>query len=157
MDGESMDNPTFDFFMPHICRLNLGGEHKAFAEGRDSTGLFERSDLGERKAVQKDILLEKIQNEIKKLYPGQTKDDIRAKIDLLQELFGTNSWTEIEKYFANDKLAEGLKKLEEKAAKVAEEMLKADAVAGPSSAGPAPKPTPAPTNGGKTKPKGARV
>jgi hypothetical protein len=150
MDGATFDNPTFDSFMPHIAMLNLGGEHKAFEEGRDSTGMFTRNDIGERKAIQKDIFLEKIQNEIKKLYPGQTKDDVRAKIDLLQELFGTNSWTEIEKFFANDKLAEGLNNLQLRSLKVAEELAKAAAVVTP------PPPVPEPTNG-KPKTKGVRA
>lgn len=149
MDGATFDNPTFDSFMPHIARLNIGGDHKAFEEGRDSTAMFERNDLGERKAVQKDILLEKIQNEIKKLHPGQTKEDTLAKIALLQELFGTNSWTEIEKFFSNDKLAEGLSNLQLKSLKTAEEVAKAESVATPAAAA-------SPTNG-KPKTKGAHA
>jgi len=154
MDGATIDNPAFDFFMPHIARLNLGGEHKAFEEGRDSTRMFERNDLGERKSIQKEILLEKIQNEIKKLYPGQTKDDQRAKIDLLQELFATNSWTEISIFFSNEKLAEGLNNLQLRALKVAEDMAKAEEKA-PAPA-PAPKTT-VPLTNGKNKTKGVRA
>jgi hypothetical protein len=150
MDGASFDNPTFDTFMPHIAALNLGGEHKAFEEGRDSTAMFTRNDIGERKSIQKEILLEKIQNEIKKLHPGQTKEDTRAKIDLLQELFETNSWTEISTFFSNEKLAEGLNNLQLKALRAEDDMAKAEAV----KAEPA---TPAPTNGGKSKTKGARA
>ena len=154
MDGETCDNPSFDFFMPHIAKLNLGGEHKAFEEGRDSTGMFERNDLGERKSIQKDILLEKIQNEIKKLYPGQTKDDTRAKIDLLQELFQTNSWTEISTFFSNEKLAEGLNNLQLKALKMAEDVAKAEEKA----ATPVKPVAPKGGNGdSKSKAKGARA
>jgi len=150
MDGASFDNPTFETFMPHISHLNLGGEHKAFEEGRDSTAMFTRNDIGERKSIQKEILLEKIQNEIKKLHPGQTKEDTRAKIDLLQELFETNSWTEISTFFSNEKLAEGLNNLQLKALRAEDDMAKAEAV----KAEPA---TPAPTNGGKSKTKGAHA
>jgi hypothetical protein len=152
MDGASFDNPTFDRFMPHIAALNLGGEHKAFEEGRDSTAMFERNDLGERKAIQKDILLEKIKNEIKKLCPGQTDASRQAIIALQEELFGTNSWTEIEKFFSNDKLAEGLNNLQLKSLKTAEEVAKAEPVA----TAPAPA-APKPTNGDKPKMKGARA
>ncbi len=154
MDGQSFNNPTFDTFMPHISRLNLGGDHKAFEEGRDSTAMFQRNDLGERKQLQKDILLEKIQNEIKKLYPGQTKDDQLAKIKLLEELFGTNSWTQIEKFFDNDKLAEGLNNLQLRSLKAAEGIAKAEPVV----EAPAVVKPVAPANGdGKSKTKGARA
>jgi hypothetical protein len=149
MDGASFDNPTFENFMPHISHLNLGGEHKAFEEGRDSTAMFTRNDIGERKSIQKEILLEKIQNEIKKLHPGQTKEDTRAKIDLLQELFETNSWTEISTFFSNEKLAEGLNNLQLKALRAEDDMAKAEAVKAEPAA-------PAPTNG-KPKTKGARA
>ena len=152
MDAAEIDNPTFDFFMPHIAMLNLGGEHKAFEEGRDSTAMFERNDIGERKHVQREILLDKIQVGIKTLYPGSTKDDYAAKVALLVELFGTNSWTEIEKTYGNDTLAEGLNNLQIKTLQVAEEIAKAEATAKEKVSVEA-----APTNGGKSKAKGARA
>lgn len=158
MDGQFYENPTFDTFMPHISRLNLGGEHKAFEEGRDSTAMFTRNDLGERKQTQKEITLEKIQNEIKKLYPGQTKDDQLAKIALLEELFGSNSWTEISTYYSNEKLADGLNNLQLKVLRSAEDMANAEAITGATSSGPAPKIKPEPGSGnGKPKTKGAHA
>ena len=154
MDGMTFENPTFEHFMPHIASLNLGGEHKAFEEGRSSDGLFQRDDLGERKHIQKDILLEKIQNEIKKLHPGQTKEDQLAKIALLQELFNTNSWKEIETFFSNDALAAGLNNLQLKSLQAAEEIANAAAT---TTTAPVEMVTkPAGTNG-KSKQKGARA
>jgi hypothetical protein len=152
MDGQSFENPTFDTFMPHIAALNLGGDHKAFEEGRESTAMFERNDLGERKAIQKEILIEKIKNEIKKLHPGQTEATRQAIIKLQEELFGTNSWTEIETFFSNDKLAEGLNNLQLRSIKTAEEVAKADVTA----AAPMGQPEVAGGNG-KPKTKGARA
>jgi hypothetical protein len=149
IDGKSFDNPTLDSFMPHIAMLNIGGEHKAIEAGRNSQDMFTRNDIGERKSIQKEILLEKIQNEIKKLHPGQTKEDTRAKIDLLQELFETNSWTEISTFFSNEKLAEGLNNLQLKALRAEDDMAKAEAVKAEPAA-------PAPTNG-KPKTKGAHA
>jgi hypothetical protein len=149
IDGKSFDNPTLDSFMPHIAMLNIGGEHLAIESGRNSQDMFTRNDIGERKSIQKEILLEKIQNEIKKLHPGQTKEDTRAKIDLLQELFETNSWTEISTFFSNEKLAEGLNNLQLKALRAEDDMAKAEAVKAEPAA-------PAPTNG-KPKTKGAHA
>jgi hypothetical protein len=145
INGKQFDDPGFEQFLPHIELLNIGGDHRALEPGRDSTAMFTRNDIGERKSIQKDILLEKLQNEIKKLYPGQTKEDTLAKIALLEELFGTNSWTQLEKFFDNDKLAEGLNNLQLRSLKVAAEVAKAEPVA-----------TPAPTNG-KSKTKGAHA
>lgn len=111
IDGLIFDNPTLDSFLPHILLLNLGGEHKAIETDRNSQDMFERGDTGEQKRIRKEILLEKITNEIKKLYPGQTENDKKERIALLEHVFGTNSWTEISTYFSLDKLDEGLKNL----------------------------------------------
>ena len=150
IDGRVFDNPTLDSFMPHISLLNLGGAHLAIEPGRDSTAMFDRSDIGAQKAIQKDVLLEKIENGIKKLYPGQTKEEQLAKIAILEELFRTNSWTQIKTYYSNDQLAEGLNNLQLKILQTTEEVAKAaSATAVKAEAG-------EPTNGGKTKLKGAR-
>ena len=155
IDGEVFDNPDLDSFMPHISLLNLGGEHKAIEPGRDSTAMFERGDIGERKSIQKDILLEKLEVGIKLLVPGQKQEDFRAKVALLDELFGTRSWEEIKRFFSNDKLAEALNNLQLKALQMAEEVAAAEAKAATTDG--APGPVPAPTNGGKSKTKGARA
>jgi hypothetical protein len=108
INGQHFDNPGFESFLPHINLLNLGGEHLAIETDRNSQGIFDDPNLGERKAINKEILCEKITNEIKKLYPGQTEKDKSARVALLEETFGTNSWTEISTMFRNDKLEAGL-------------------------------------------------
>ena len=60
IDGKFFDNPTLDAFMPHICLLNIGGEHKALEDGPRFQDMFDRTDIGELKAIQKEIMLEKI-------------------------------------------------------------------------------------------------
>jgi hypothetical protein len=108
LDGKIFDNPTFETFLPHIERLNLGGDHKALEVGRDSLGLVRDDNNGERRALNKEILCEKIANEIKKLFPGQTEKDKAGRVALMEEVFGTNSWTEISTLFKNDRLEAGL-------------------------------------------------
>jgi hypothetical protein len=148
IDGKFFDNPTLDAFMPHICLLNLGGEHKALETGRDSQDMFDRSDIGELKSVKRDIALEKITSLMLDLYPGQSEIDKTGKRTLMKEIFGTNSWTEVSRLFSLEKLDEGIKNLE---------ILVLQAHA-PKAAEPAPAPvaTPEPTNG-KPKTKGARA
>jgi hypothetical protein len=146
LDGKLFDNPTFETFLPHVERLNLGGDHKALETGRDSTGLIKDENNGERRALNKEILCEKITNEIKKLFPGQTEKDKASRIALLEEVFGTNSWTEISTLFKNDRLEAGLALLKSKVAD--QEGDKAEPV----------KVTPvAPPENGKGKQKGARA
>jgi hypothetical protein len=108
INGMHFDNPGFDAFLPHVQLLNLGGEHKAVEQGRDSQGVFEDNNIGERKFIKREILIEKIENEIKKLHPGQTGDEKTARIALFEEIFGTNSWTEISRLLPQEKLQAGL-------------------------------------------------
>jgi hypothetical protein len=108
LDGKSFDNPTLDSFMPHIAMLNLGGEHKAIEPGRNSQDMFQKANTGEQKAISRDILIEKIEAEIKLLYPGQTEEDKKARINLMDASFGTKSWTEIVKRRSIDDLNAGL-------------------------------------------------
>lgn len=113
IDGKAFDDPAFEAFLPHIELLNLGGEHKALETGRDSTSLFERSDIGAQKYKQKEQLLEKIQNEIYLLYPGQTAAEKKSRLTLLRKIFGTHSWAEITEVRDLSRLSAGLKDLEE--------------------------------------------
>jgi hypothetical protein len=146
INGGIFDEPTLDTFMPHIALLNLGGEHKAIETGRSSEDMFERGDTGEQKAIKREIALEKITSLMLDIYPGQTEADKTGKRNLLREVFGTNSWTEISRLFSLDKLDEGIKNLELMVFK-ANEPKKVEAE------------KPAPTNGGsgKAKTKGAHA
>lgn len=107
IDGQFFDNPTFESFLPHIKRLNLG-VHGQIAK-TDSTELFDKNsdkNYFERKK-QVEIFLEEIQGELTSAYPGQSAEEKRVKADLIQEAFGTRSWKALEDY-APEKLKEGL-------------------------------------------------
>jgi len=108
INGQRFDNPGFEAFLPHISLLNLGGEHKAIESGRNSTAMFERNDVGARKMETREILIEKIGNEIKLIYPGQTEGDKTARINLMKLIFQTSSWTEICTRRKNEELQGGL-------------------------------------------------
>jgi hypothetical protein len=116
INGAEIDNPTFESFLPHIERLNLGGEHKAIEPGRSSQDMFERTDIGEMKSVRREILAEKITNAIRELYPGQAEQDKIARIALMKEVFGTSSWTEISRLLPQESLEAGLAALESRLA-----------------------------------------
>jgi hypothetical protein len=116
INAQSFDNPGFEAILPHVRLLNIGGEHLAIETDHDSQDLFDDPNIGEKRALNKEILCEKIANEIKKLYPGQTEKDKAARTALFEEVFGTNSWTEISTLFKNDKLEAGLNVLRAKVA-----------------------------------------
>ena len=109
---QKIDDPTFEDFLPHIEKLGLKGKHRALDKDRDSQALFNNPSMGENKYKQKNILLEKIQNTIYRVYPGQTQEAKIGRLDLLMKAMGTDSWNEITE-FKNDKLDAGLKALQE--------------------------------------------
>jgi hypothetical protein len=70
--------------------------------------MFERNDIGARKMETREILIEKIGNEIKLIYPGQTEADKTARLQLMKQIFQTHSWTEICTRRKNEELQAGL-------------------------------------------------
>ena len=98
IDGKTFRNPTFEDFRPHVEMLNLGGAQLGVDTSRTSEDVFNTEGdtrwAYERK--QKAIALEEVQEEMVRMYPGQTAGDKKAKADLLEQLFGTRSWTAVE-------------------------------------------------------------
>jgi hypothetical protein len=111
LNGNLFDDPTFESFLPHITLLNLGGEHKAIEPGRSSADMFEKGNTGEQKMITREIVVEKIGNEIKLLYPGQDGKDKMARLKLMEKIFKTNSWIEIEKRKKIEELVSGLEEI----------------------------------------------
>jgi hypothetical protein len=70
--------------------------------------MFERNDVGARKMETREILIEKIGNEIKFIYPGQNENDKTARLKLMERIFQTHSWTEICTRRKNEELQVGL-------------------------------------------------
>lgn len=90
-------NETFNFFLPHIKRLNLGGEHVGFSQG-SSDELFEESNdknVVERRNKIK-IALENIENGLVAIFPSTAQKDKSYKLAVLHELSDSRSWTEIQ-------------------------------------------------------------
>jgi len=96
LEGKHFDNPTFESFLPHIELLSLGKNHRAIDADRNSKELFETGNNGYERMKQRDILLEKIQAEIYLRHPGQSVDDKQGRSNLMNEIFKTRSWKEIE-------------------------------------------------------------
>lgn len=111
MNGQMIEMPTGDDFMPFIERLNPDLHHEVDTANHSVHSMPE-SDGGYLKdKTDRQIVVEKIQAEIGTLYPGQTSDEKKARIELVKTHFGTNSWTEIEKRISVQRLGEGLAQL----------------------------------------------
>lgn len=96
IDGKTFVNPTYADFQPFV--KYLVGVPQGIVQGESSDRNIapgENYEGWDRKR-KKDIALEEVQEEIVKMYPGQTAGDKKAKADLLEELFATRSWTAVE-------------------------------------------------------------
>lgn len=90
-------NETFNFFLPHIQRLNLGGEHVGFSQDTSDELMEHGNDKNiiERRNRIK-IALENIENGLVALFPSTAQKDKSFKLAVLHELSKSRSWTEIQ-------------------------------------------------------------
>lgn len=112
LTGKSFDDPSFESFLSHIKKLNIGGDHLGIETGNSSKDLFDAPEARMNVHKRREIALESIQNEITKKIPGRAAKDQKDKISLLEVVFGMNSWTAISDMHP-DKLEACLKKISE--------------------------------------------
>jgi len=97
LHGKTFENPTFETFLPHIEKLNLGGKHVGVEEtGASSAGIV--PEKGENFAAEREASLDEIKQELVKHFPGQSAVEKKKKADLMEKCFGNRSWKRIETY-----------------------------------------------------------
>lgn len=98
LNGQTFDYPTFENFLPHFKALNIGGIHLGVDTSRTSEGRFdvEGKPQWQREQQARKIAMEEIEGEMIRAFPGQSKEEKKAKLDLLEYLLSTRSWTKIE-------------------------------------------------------------
>jgi len=97
IDGKEAEDPTFDFFLPHVAKLAKGKHAPVDTENRTETGAdTEGNTEWERERKARTILCEEAQGLIVSLYPGQSAVEKKAKVELVEQCFGTRSWTAVE-------------------------------------------------------------
>jgi hypothetical protein len=96
IDGKTFDDPSFECFEPVVSALNIGGRHFVLDTSRTSDEALASPDFSveERRRRQK-VLAEEIEGILTSDFPGTTRDEKKAKADILQAAFGTRSWTAI--------------------------------------------------------------
>jgi len=105
LDGEQIDNPDFKDFLPHIERLNLGGDHIGVDINGDSQHIL-KTEKRDWQPVQRKIVLGEIEEILVRHYPGQAAADKKAKAELLRAHFRA-CWAEIESVMPLERLRSG--------------------------------------------------
>jgi len=96
LDGKTLRNPTGVEFAPVFSYLltNPAAQVADEPEGNDRS-LFHDDDATEAKKLKREILLEKIEETIRKAAPGQSTAEKTFRQALLEGCFGTLSWREV--------------------------------------------------------------
>jgi hypothetical protein len=97
INGDEIDNPTFEDFLPHIQRLALGGKHVGFRDTGDSTAIL-KTEKRDWQPVQRKIVLDEIKDLLTMHVPGQAAADKQRRVVLMREHFSAG-WVEIEETF----------------------------------------------------------
>ncbi len=108
MNGQMIEMPTGDDFMPFIEKLNPQLHHEVDTRNHSVSSMPESDGGYNREKTDRQIVVEKIQAEIASLHPSQTSEDKKARGEIMKRFFNTSSWTEIEKRLPMSKLGEGL-------------------------------------------------
>ena len=95
LDGKTIPNPGFEEFKP-IVDFILKDPIAAELKEQDAGVLIKTEEDKRAYLKARDILLEKIEAEMVRVWPTQTAESKRAKVDALQTCFGTASWKEVE-------------------------------------------------------------
>lgn len=96
IDGKTFRNPTYADFQPFVKVLTGVESGPVAGESSDRNLAPGENYENYNRRTEKQIALEEIQEEMVRLYPGQTAGDKRAKGDLLEKHFATRSWTAVE-------------------------------------------------------------
>ena len=113
LDGSACDDPDFSFFLPHVKMLVPGAHAPIDTEKKTDLGIGEDGeDQYHRDRRQRTILIEEIEGELLRAWPGQTKEDKTCKANAIEKAFGTRSWTKVEG-LDKEKLQAGLKEIRE--------------------------------------------
>lgn len=111
IDGKTFKNPTFANFLPHIELLNLGGTQLGVDTTRTSEGMIEGGhDSWPHEKRQREIYCEEIEGLLVHHFPSQSAEHKKAKIGMIEKVFGTRSWTAVQN-LKSERLKEGFEQM----------------------------------------------
>lgn len=86
------------FFRPHLDLLTPGAHTPIDTSLKTDTGANEEGDDAvARRRKERQIVLEEIEGEMLRRWPGQTKEEKLSKSNALETYWGTRSWSAVEK------------------------------------------------------------
>jgi hypothetical protein len=104
LNGREFVEPKFADFLPHIKRLNIGGDHAGIDESRNSSALFPKDERSDTR-YDREIIVEKVNALLAEHgHGGTSKEATASRHELLKRHFKTVSKTEIEKKIPLDEL-----------------------------------------------------
>lgn len=109
----SGDKPDIEFFRPHIAMLSIGGKAPQ-APAKDKVFKNTEGPNYETIQAQRAGILENIKDDLVLVWPSTSAAEKKAKTKALRAVFGTSSWTQLEKddkQFDLKRLHEGRKQL----------------------------------------------
>ena len=118
LNGQEFDLPNFHTFAPHFDFLNIGGQHFDSMERHDSASLFINDiteDGFQYEKRQREIMCEEIKGLFVKLgLDGNGADAKAQRLDVMESVFATRSWTQVES-MGSEFLREGFAKIKKMA------------------------------------------
>lgn len=97
LDGKSADNPGFDFFRPFVDLLTPGQAVSVDTTAKTDLHVDESGDAEwQRERKLRAIFCEEIQGKLTAVWPGQSAEEKKNKVEVIHRLFGTRSWTQVE-------------------------------------------------------------
>jgi hypothetical protein len=96
IDGKVFENPDFKDFAPAIEVMLEAPEKLETTAERDAGTLFRTEEEKYEWKQMKKRWLEEIENYLVSVWPGQSADQKKLKIDAIQFAFNTMSWTVVE-------------------------------------------------------------
>jgi hypothetical protein len=98
LNGREIQMPNYGKLESHFKCLNIGGQHFDSMDQRNSESLFpEANESGwDSETRQRTIYAEEIGELLKKHFPSQSVEDKQRRMDLLEQIFQTRSWTRVE-------------------------------------------------------------
>lgn len=96
MNGEAIDNPSYESFAPVISFLNIGGEHVGIDRSRSSEDLFDSPEGRSERKRRVEVILDLIPDAVIRGGIGGTAAQAKKdQIEAMRACFGTSSWTAI--------------------------------------------------------------
>lgn len=110
IDGKTFRNPTYESFRPAIERILQDAVKRDAAPERNAADLVQTEDDRRAWAKERDIALEEIEGYLTSVFPGQSAEAKKARVDSMDRAFGTRSWTAIQAK-ASHELRAGLERI----------------------------------------------